>query len=248
MRGGEIMSEYTICIPSYKRAKDCKAANWLTKAVICCHKFESEQYRKNNKNRILIMPDDLAGKGMAVIRNWIVDNVKSKNTLMIDDDVTCIGYYEDEERHKFTESQVYEFIKNGFRMCKEAGTVLWGINLLEDKKAYREYSPFSLSSVVLGPFMGIIKTHEVRFDERLGLKEDYDYSLQVLNKFRKILRFNKYHYIVGHLVGQGGCISYRTSKAEMTQRELFEKKWGKSIVRFREKDTNPVIRVPIPGI
>jgi hypothetical protein len=237
-----------IFIPSYKRPADCKAAKLLSKAVICCHQSELGEYTRFNSNQIQAIPDALAGKGMGAIRNWILDNNSpAVNILMVDDDVTGIGYYEGQQRIKLNEVQIYELIENAFRMCKELGTVLWGLNLLFDKQAYREYSPFSLTSVVLGPFMGIIH-NPIRFDEALGLKEDFDYSIQVLNKYRKILRFNKYHYTVGHLVGKGGCTAYRTTAKEKQQRERFTKKWGSKIVKFRDGDTNPIIKVPISGI
>ena len=236
-----------IFIPSYKRAQDCKAAKWISEAVICCHKFEAGEYKKHNKNKIMTIPDELGGKGMARIRNWIIDNAKDEKVLMIDDDVRNVGYYENEIEKRFTEEELYSFVEMGFRMCREAGTVLWGLNLLVDRKAYREYSPFSFTSVVLGPFFGVVRKG-LRFDERLGLKEDFDYSIQVLNEYRRILRFNKYHYHVGHLVGQGGCTAYRSSAKEKRQKEIMLKKWGKKIVQFRRGKTDPMIRVPISGM
>jgi hypothetical protein len=237
-----------IFIPTYKRASNCKAAKLLSQAVICCHKSEVGEYARHNSNQIQAIPDDLAGKGMGVIRNWILDNNSpAGDILMVDDDVSGIGYYEGQQKIKLNEVQIYEFIENAFRMCRELGTVLWGLNLLYDKQAYREYSPFSLTSVVLGPFMGII-SNGLRFDTTLGLKEDFDYSIQVLNRYRKVLRFNKYHYMVGHLVGKGGCTAYRTTAKEREQKEKFVNKWGSKIVQFKDKDTNPVIKVPISGI
>lgn len=236
-----------IFIPSYKRSNDCKAGKLLSKAVICCHEFEADEYRAQNSNRIMQIPDNLAGKGMATVRNWILDNSPDDHILMVDDDVSSIGYFEGKEKIRLNEYQVYNFVENAFRMCSEAGTVLWGVNLLDDKKAYREYSPFSLCSVVLGPFMGIIR-NELRFDINLGLKEDFDYSIQVLNEYRKILRFNKYHYTVGHLIGKGGCISYRTKAKEKDQRNQLIKKWGSKIIKFKKDDVNPIVNVPISGI
>jgi hypothetical protein len=41
-----------------------------------------------------------------------------------------------------------------------------------------------------------MEDNDIRYDERIPLKEDYDLSLQHLNKFRKVLRFNKYFYKV----------------------------------------------------
>ena len=236
-----------IFIPSYKRPKNCKAAKLLGKAVICCHSGEVAEYKKNNSNEIMEIPDKLAGKGMGVIRNWILKKSPDDDVMMVDDDVSVVGYFDNKIKMKMSERQIYRFIENGFRMVKGIGSVLWGVNLLEDKKAYREYSPFSLSSVVLGCFMGIVR-NDLKFDEGLGLKEDFDYSIQVLNKYRKVLRFNKYHYIVDHLVGSGGCTAYRTLSKERQQKKIFIKKWGSGIVKFEEKDMNPIVRVPIAGI
>ena len=245
---------YQIAIPSYKRANDCITAKNFSKAIIFCHEFEADDYRKHNKNKIITIPDNLAGKGMAVIRNYILDNTKEEKVLMLDDDIKYIGYYEDLDLFIMSENEAYNLFENNFRMAEEAGTKLWGLNLQSDKKFYREYSPFSLSSVTLGPCMGIIKDKDIRFDERLGLKEDYDYSIQVLRKFRKILRFNKYHYTSAHIKKKGGCASYRTMKKEEDQAILFQKKWGRNIVKIQRKtqggnpSINPVIHCPIKGI
>jgi len=122
---------------------------------------------------------------------------------LLDDDIKQFGYYENLALYLMTEQEVYNLFENNFRMTEDAKTKLWGVNLQSDKKFYREYSPLSLSSVILGPCMGIIKDKDIRFDERLGLKEDYDYSIQVLRKFRKVLRFNKYHYASAHISKKG---------------------------------------------
>lgn len=236
-----------ICVPSYRRAKNCIAAKWLKRAVIFCHDFEEHEYRRANQNGVCAIPDRLAGKGMAVIRNAILDRV-NEDVLMVDDDVEGIQRFEGgTARRVLSEAEVYGFIEDGFRMAKEARTVLWGVNVNEAKKFYRQYTPFSFSSIVLGTWFGVRKT-ALRFDPRLGLKEDYDFCVQVLNKYRRILRFNKYHYLAGHLDQEGGCSRYRSMGEEEKQLKILVGKWGREIVRYELPDTNPVIRVPIPGV
>lgn len=243
-----------IAIPSYRRANDCITAKYIKSAVIFCHEFEAEDYREHNENEIVVMSDDLKGKGMAVIRNEILRLTKDDDVLMMDDDVKYVGFYDKQKLIRMSGDDVVEFAKSGFRMCKEFGTVLWGLNLQSDKKFYREYSPFSFSSVVLGPFFGIVKNEKIKFDDSLGLKEDYDYALQVLNKFRKVLRFNKYHYSCAHMDKSGGCANYRTSKKEQEQALAFQKKWGSRIVKIDMKtqggnmSINPVVNSLIKGI
>lgn len=244
-----------IAIPSYKRPNDCLTAKYIPNSVIFCHEFEAKEYEDGNKgHKIVKIPDDLQKKGMGVIRNFILDNTEGDEVLLMDDDIKYVGLYDNQELIKLTGEEVEIFAKNSFRMCKEAGTKLWGLNLQSDKKFYREYSPFSLSSVILGPFMGIVKDGIIRFDNDLGLKEDYDYGLQILNKYRKILRFNKYHYSCHHIKKKGGCATYRTQQKEIDQAERFQKKWGERIVKIKRKtqggnlSINPVVIVPINGI
>lgn len=243
-----------IAIPSYKRPNDNLTPKFIKKGIIYCHDFEVEDYRKNNDNEVRSIPDELAGKGMGVIRNFILDNTKGEEILMLDDDIRYFGYYEETALVKMKEDEFYDFAENAFRMIKELGTKLWGLNLQSDKKFYREYSPFSLSSVVLGPCLGVIKDTYLRFDDDLGYKEDYDYSLSVLRKFRKILRFNKFHYSCGHIRVKGGLSGVRTFDIEMKQAERFQRKWGKRIVKIKRNtqggnlSINPVIHAPIKGI
>ena len=157
-----------IAIPSYGRSAKCISAKMFSKAVIFCHHFEVKEYEKYNKNDIVGIPDELKGKGMAVIRNYILDKLKDYEILMLDDDIKKVGYYDNCEMKEMNEEEFYYFAENAFRMTRELGTKLWGLNLQTDKKFYREYSPLSFSSVVLAPCFGIIKDEEIRFDEKLG--------------------------------------------------------------------------------
>lgn len=108
-----------------------------------------------------------------------------------------------------------------------------------------------------GSFMGFVDC-DCKFDEGLPLKEDLDISLQVMNKYRKLLRINFVHLVKKDNRNLGGCADYRTIEREKEQFELLLKKWGSKIVRRddgvkkggREKmyDINPIINVPIKGI
>jgi hypothetical protein len=95
----------------------------------------------------------------------------------------------------------------------------------------------------------------------LPLKEDYDMTIQQLNKYRKVLRVNKFFYDVKQSEQAGGCADYRNMDKEKEQLRLLQKKWGSDIVRSdnndrshnlkkkkRQIDYNPIIKVPIKGI
>lgn len=240
-----------IITPSYKRSNNVKAVKLFEdNLIIAVHEFEVDEYKKNNKNnQIMEIPNDLRGN-MGKVRNFIRNNANCDYLVMIDDDVEKIGYHERMVQNNMKLKEILDFIRKGYEICEEVGTILWGINLQSDPKFYREYSPMSFLSPVLGPFScHILKNKNIQYDEKLGLNEDYDFALQVLRKYKKIYRNNKYYYVCGHLKDAGGCGAYRLLDEEKKQAELMIKKWGSKVVRYDfNKSTNPIINVPIKGI
>lgn len=238
-----------IVSPSYKRAGNVEIRKWLKSVVLAVHEFEVDEYKEKESGDILVVPDRLRGN-IAKVRNYILDEgfKNDKWVVMMDDDNRNLVYFENGKKYEMNEEQVIDFMVNGFVMCEDIGFKLWGLNLLDDPKTYREYSPFSMVAPILGPFSAHVE-NPIRYDERIPLKEDYDLALQHLNKYRGILRFNKYAYNVGHIEGSGGCTSYRTKNEEYGQAMILKKKWGDRIVKYdMEKSINPKLKVPIRGI
>ena len=236
-----------IYIPSYKRAGKVKTRKTLDGGILAIHEFEEKDYRNNEGGELLVIPDELRGN-IAKVRNYILDNTNDDEIVMMDDDIKEIGYHEKLTQNKMKPEGIIRLLENGYQMAKELGVSLWGVNLQSDPKFYREYSPFSLLSPILGTFSCHYKP-KLRYDETLFLNEDYDYYLKTINEFRKTLRFNKYYYIADHLKISGGCGSYRLKDTEIEQGERMQKRWGSKVFKFDiNKSTNGRINVPIPGI
>lgn len=258
-----------VACPSYRRPV-VETLKYLPETFVFVAESEYEAYRDANpKANLAKVPDRVQGN-LCRVRNWILDAYPNHIVVLIDDDLQWLGYYEGGVRHVLdTPDRVARFLWKYSLMAMELGVVLWGININSDPQCYREYTPFSTISYISGPFMAHVKT-DIRFDESLPLKEDYDFSLQVLNKHRKVLRVNKFHYATRQggssssaLKGQaGGCAAYRSLEAERNQLLLLQKKWGEEIVQLddlessrnhrsekvRNFDINPVIRIPIQGV
>jgi hypothetical protein len=236
-----------IFVPSYKRAGDVLTRKVIPDSIIAIHEFEEKDYKKKEGGELLIIPDELRGN-IAKVRNFILDNANDDKIVMLDDDVRAIGYYEDCTQNEMSYNQVLDFIDNGYVMCEELGCRLWGINLQSDPKFYREYNPFSLLGAVLGTFSCHFKP-ELRYDEKLFLNEDYDFFLKNIKKYRKVLRFLKYHYMANHLNKAGGCGSYRLKDTEIEQSKIMQKRWGSKVFRFDiNRSTNGIVNVPLKGI
>ena len=254
-----------IVIPTYKRSKSLAGKEYFKTAKYVLPESQKDAYRKVlPSKRMIVIPDECDGN-IARKRNWILDNI-GRPLLMIDDDVKGLRMTEgmqESNRSRFKEKgierirlepeQAMGVITGGFNMAAEFGCVLWGINLNEDGRNYQQYKPITLTEVILGPF-GAHLDHDLHYDERMGTKDDYDFSIQVLNRYRKILRLNKFSYDCGHGDNEGGIVSMRTMEREINYCEAVMKKWGKHIIKYKippRKMTdllNGRVNIPIQGV
>jgi len=244
-----------ILSPSYRRADSATTQDYLPACTYVVAKSENRAYRKTGKTTIVV-PDNVQGN-VSRVRNWILDRFNP--VLILDDDIRRFGRWNEQQNIKLDTDDAMQFIEHAFNFARQLGTRMWGLNLLPDKAAYREYTPFAFRSVVLGPVQGFINM-DLGYDESLPLKEDYDLSLQVLNKYRRTLRFNMYHYVCGQHTNVGGCAAYRTMDRERKQFLRLQKKWGSAIVKIDTQagqvnqrkrtnwDLNPVVQAPISGV
>ena len=251
-----------ICVPSYGRPNRVETLDYLPNAYVYVAESQYKNYRKYYSMSNIVGVQDKYQGNLCRIRNKILDDNKNVDVVcIVDDDLQGISYWEEREKYDLdTEEDVMAFIMKYSIMAYDLGVKLWGVNVNQDKQVYREYSPFSFISYIGGPFMCHLKT-DLRFDERLPLKEDYDFTLQNLNRYRKVLRVNKYFYRVRQVEQAGGCAFYRNMEEKKRQMILLQKKWGSHIVRkdynprshnLKKKkrllDINPVIYPPIKGI
>lgn len=253
----------SINVPSRGRAGNMETFDILPGALYWVHDYEIDNYKKCHRGiKIKALPDDLCGN-VAAVRNYILKNQDGgvDVTVQIDDDVSHFAYWEKMKRnHVKKEREIHAFIDKYSRLARDFGVKLWGINVNNDKQVYREYSPFSFLSYVSASFSCFMRGNELFYDTRFSLKEDYDMTIQQLNKYRRVLRVNKWYYMKKGATQAGGCAIYRNVKREIEQIKLLQKKWGKHIVKFDKNyrnhltkkkkifDINPVITIPIRGI
>jgi len=248
-----------VCCPSYKRPR-VETLDYLPFCMVFVDNKEEKEYKEaNNPKNIVACPDGVQGN-LSRVRNYILDYCFENGydaVAIVDDDMKGMYRFEANgvygyEKKLIEAKSFKEFLQNNSRVCKEFGYKCWGVNCTDDKGAYRHYTPFSTTSYIGGPFSVHLK-NEIRYDEALPLKEDYDITLQHCKKYRGCLRFNMYFYAVKQAENTGGCAVYRTNKKEIEQFNLLQKKWGSKIVKKdtaskREYDFNPRIRVPIKGV
>lgn len=252
------MIDFTIASPSWKRAERAIVHDYLPVRYVVCES-QADAYRKRGLD-VWERPDSVQGSTSRV-RNWILKNTPTPAVLMVDDDLRALGQWNGTKRRRLSGDEALEFIEHGFDLASQFGVKMWGVNpMAADKQACRECNPFSLGAFVGGPFTGFIDC-DLRYDERIPLKEDYDMTLQVLNKYRRALRFNSVHYFNDMHGMPGGCADIRNLEREREHFEILQRKWGSGIVkrdrgnshngqrvRAASYDLNPKLSIPIGGV
>ena len=190
---------------------------------------QAEQYRKSIPAPLIKIPQGSV-KDIATTRNWILENKQTQYVIMIDDDMVAMQWCLKRHFKRLGPEDLFNLFEMAFQMAEDCHSGIWGVQMLDDPKAYRIYSPVSFSLPILGPFLGILDT-SLRYDTSFHLKEDYDFFLQQIKKHRLALRLNYISYIVDHGDKKGGCQSYRTHSQEKAQNRLLQQKWGSKIIR-----------------
>lgn len=214
-----------VAIRSFGRASRVTTLDIAPFAHVWVPESQADDYERHCPGRVVTIPDRLDGN-LSRKTNAILDRTPREWTLILDDDITAIGYWEGGPRHTMTTAQFAAMIEHHFDLAAQLGVHLWGVNQNKDELVYRTQTPFSLLAPILGPFGGHIAS-TLRYDERMTLKDDYDFWLQHIRRYRKTLRANKYHYIHDHGKKPGGCVAQRTMDVERELARRMRRKWGR---------------------
>jgi hypothetical protein len=244
-----------VAIRSFRRAGRVSTFGPFPFAHVWVPESQAEDYRRHYGDRVVPIPDECDGN-LGRKLNAILDRSPRDWTLILDDDISRIGMWEGGRRHWLDPAQIAAMVNHHFDLAEQLGVRLWGINQNFDPTSYRVFCPINLLSPILGPLTGHLKP-ELRYDESVLGKDDYDFWLQNVRRYRKTLRANKYHYVHDHGKRPGGFVSMRTAEAERRGAARLIEKWGADIVRpggvkgkrhsSGKNILNTRIILPIPG-
>lgn len=217
------MSEYAIAIPSRNRAEKVTTLQAfegldIDRYIFVNDEKEKEEYEKHNKGVKVI---SCFTSGITNVRNFMLDYFsEGKKIVTLCDDVDGVYKAVEGKLVKLTPQELHALIIEGFRLAELNKTKLWGVYPVSN--AFYMDDKFSPDGFVIGTFSGIIVS-DIRHDSQMILKEDYDFTIKHVQKFKRIVRFNNYCVKAKHYSNKGGCVDYRTTEAEQ-----------KSIARLKE--------------
>jgi len=211
------MTDYVVCIPSYKRADVCndKTLTMLKKNKIDSKKIYVYVANKDEYDEYLRVLDTklynklvIGIKGLVPQRQFIMEQWKDgEHIVFFDDDVEKIDL---SISTKFKGKTLNYFFNSAFKECKKQKSFLWGV--------YPVFNPFFREArnemttnlnYIVGAFYGIInrpklKSIQLTITKENGQKEDVERTLKYFIEDGIVLRFNRIGFVTKYYGKSGG--------------------------------------------
>ena len=224
--------KFKLAIPSLSRSELIKKHPLLKESIVCVRETQEDMYRKAIPDAdIRVMPDSV--KNLGGTRNWILDNVREPGDdflFLLDDDITAVWYLMSRKSPIITDPKyMLEVIEHTGRLAQDAKAGVFGYSHVLKPQFRHGLTVVGLRSWVSGHAMGIVDT-DLRFDEDMTTKGDFDMSLQSIVKSRLCWQDRRWHFAHEAWVTPGGQTMFRTKDVDLQDTEYLRQKWGRSIV------------------
>lgn len=164
-------------------------------------------------------------KGIGATKNAITAHYpEGKKIVIVEDDLNNLMKLSSDAKKLVPLTDLDSVIKQGFDLCDKHKTILWGIYAVPNAFFMKPAVSFDLKFII-GTCYGIINTKKIHL--HTNVKEDYELSLEVWERYGAIVRFNN---IVARRKaypdrGQGGLadLSERKARTEVSVDYLLKK-------------------------
>ena len=231
------MTDYVVCIPSYKRSQICneKTLKTLKKMnipsskiyVYLANKEEEDEYEKilDKKlyNKLVVGIKGLVPQRQFIMEQW----PEGKHIVFFDDDVASI----DLSMSKIFKGKSLDFFfKYTFKECKKMKSFMWGVYPVFNpffRKARDEMS--TCLNYIVGAFYGIInrpnlKSIQLTLTKENGQKEDVERTIKYFIEDGIVLRFNKIGFETKYYGKSGGLGTFEARLKPMLEASKLLKK------------------------
>lgn len=122
---------------------------------------------------------------------------------------------------------------------QETGSLLGGVAPTANAFFTNFDIPVRNRHFIVGDFI-VVKPTDLRFDTNMRLKEDYDYTLQHIDKYGSVARCDLVLAEFKHRTNPGGAVEYRTDDLEQETIEYLKQKWG-DVIRDNPRRKNEIL-------
>jgi hypothetical protein len=221
-----------IAIPTYHRVDNVTTIDLFDDPVLFVDSFELEAYKKKYPSVKIV--EFKGGTGIVEKRNAMLDYGRAEKydaIWEIDDDfLGIVSFSSGFVERSFDKALIYQVIERMAVMARDCGTPLFITSQVADIRKYKRSEPFSLFATMKLGAHGLFLDNDLRYDNRISLKEDIDMCLQVLMDYRVLFQENRYSFICQPTMNtKGGCASYRTLENEKNSLDILRRKWGDTL-------------------
>lgn len=227
----------------------------LPDALICVDEREVNDYRAVVPDRQLIPHPPTAN--LPQVRNWIVENVRCRCLVQIDDDLKRVVVSDGFSRRPTIDpGEIVQILVNAANICEDAGIGAFAFRRQPNPAVIRpDERPFSLVAPVSCTF-GMLGTARYRtFDERFTGREDFDWTMRTLIEDRILFVDNRFHFDHGPIfAGRGGNVGLVDQNGFDNASRLLKRLYGRAVEfsggrfmgkRKRPKNAKPAMSVRV---
>jgi len=224
------MQEYTIVVPSRRRAHNMPILrSLLPSAVICVDEREESDYLPVvPEDKLLLHPPM---DGLPRVMNWMMDEIKTPTLIVVDDDFSGVKCMVGSHRFIMDPVEVLAIIENAAQCCEDLGLSAFGwartANYVMLAPQDRPIWPTGAIMNARG-FMGAARHRHFAVD--LHGRADVDWTLRTLLEDRCVYQDTRFYFDCGRVYsGRGGSVGLIDVKQFEYASRTIRKRWGKHI-------------------
>jgi len=196
------------------------------------NKDEEPEYKEQGAITRIVKYDTIGE-----LRNIVLNDNKGKWLAMMDDDLKKIEYVESKTKtSRITLPNALDFMVKSLKATK----FLRFAGISPIAKIFYYNKPESFTNFIPGNISIIHPDNELRYDENLRTKEDYDFTLQHIKKYGGALRCNKILATFQHYTNAGGFTNIRNLDIENESISYLMKKW-ETAIRLNKKRAGEIL-------
>ena len=208
--------DFAIGIPSYRRADRQPTVEYLSRCgvprdLVHLQTQTEEDYAAYSERwgRLATVRFAPATSAAGNRNNLVATlNLTTRRVLLMDDDVARVMVLRKEGERKNGGGSVdagsgfLRIAERLFAECDRRGADLFGAYPYENP--YFQRNRASLNRLCVGCFMGLNR-RGLRFDEKIGVKDDWELCCRLISRGRKTLRFDYVSVVTEYGTVGGGC-------------------------------------------
>ena len=203
------LSKIHIGIISHQRSGNVQKMQELIGVPVTWYVGENELEDYKNAGAINVIESG----GLCDSRNAILEDAFKDNKYAVElsddlDKIMLATFIGGNKKEKITFLQALEIMYDTLR---QSPFYLAGVSPTDNP--FFCVTDISIYNFIVGDFI-MIKPCDLRFDKNLRLKEDYDFTVQHIKKYKGVLRMNRILATFKHYSNSGGAVSVRNDEKE----------------------------------